>query len=146
VADPESEAKSLIRAGQALQAGEDIDGAIRAYSGALVLRTSDRVRAYAFVCRGSAKDEAWDFDGAVADYDEAIALVPDDPSAWFMRGIAYQVRKNGSPRSTISTPPSNATPKARSSTRRGDFRASAWRIGAERARIWRVPSSWPLSA
>ena len=84
----------MIRAGQALQTGEDIDGAIQAYSCAMVLRTLARVRAYALVCRGSAKDEARDFDGAVADYDEAIALAPDDPSAWFMRGIAYQAREN----------------------------------------------------
>jgi tetratricopeptide (TPR) repeat protein len=94
VADAEAEAKALIRTGQALQADEDIDGAVRAYSGALALKTSDRVRAYALVCRGSVKDEAWDFDGAVADYDEAIALAPDDPSAWFMRGIAHQAREN----------------------------------------------------
>jgi tetratricopeptide (TPR) repeat protein len=92
VAAPEADVKALIQAAQTLHADNDLDGAIRAYDRALASTSSDRDRVYVLVCRGSAKDEAGDFDGAVADYEEAVALAPEDPGAWFMRGLAHQGR------------------------------------------------------
>jgi tetratricopeptide (TPR) repeat protein len=42
--------------------------------------------------KGVRKYEAGDFDGAIADYDRAIALNPHDSRAYYDRGLAKQAK------------------------------------------------------
>jgi tetratricopeptide (TPR) repeat protein len=53
-------------------------------------RTSDHDRALAYTFRAGAKRLASDMTGAIADYGEALTLLPDFPQALIGRGIAYR--------------------------------------------------------
>ncbi len=52
-------------------------------------RESQKNRAIAYYNRGTAYQKRGDLDGAIADYDKAIALDPNDAFVYVNRGVAY---------------------------------------------------------
>jgi tetratricopeptide (TPR) repeat protein len=56
--------------------------------------TSDHDRALAYTFRAAAKRQAPDLAGAIADYSQALTLLPDFPQALIGRGIAYREAKD----------------------------------------------------
>jgi tetratricopeptide (TPR) repeat protein len=56
--------------------------------------TSDHDRALAYTFRAAAKRETPDQAGAIADYSEALTLLPNFPQALIGRGIAYRESKD----------------------------------------------------
>jgi tetratricopeptide (TPR) repeat protein len=56
--------------------------------------TSDHDRALAYTFRAGAKKAAPDLAGAIADYSQALTLLPDFPQALIGRGIAYRETKD----------------------------------------------------
>ncbi len=56
--------------------------------------TSDHDRALAYTFRAGAKRQASDLAGALADYSQALTLLPDFPQALIGRGMAYRENKD----------------------------------------------------
>jgi tetratricopeptide (TPR) repeat protein len=56
--------------------------------------TSDHDRALAYTFRATAKRAQPDLTGAIADYSEALTLLPNFPQALIGRGIAYRETKD----------------------------------------------------
>jgi tetratricopeptide (TPR) repeat protein len=56
--------------------------------------TSDHDRALAYTFRAGAKRQGSDMAGAIADYGQALSLLPDFPPALIGRGMAYRETKD----------------------------------------------------
>jgi hypothetical protein len=81
-------------AGAAALAKEDADGAIIAFTKAIDKKDPIASPAYDHVMRGLAYTKKMQFEQALADFDMAIMLKPEDPDAHFRRGAARAVVKN----------------------------------------------------
>lgn len=90
----DARAEGQIRKGEAAEERGAPAEAMAAYDRALALRPRASIRAHALVCRGSLKDELEDYDGALADFDEAVSLDPADPFPRYLRGMVHQARED----------------------------------------------------
>ena len=83
---------SLFTVGMARYAAADWDGAIARFIDALN-QTAEPVRALdqstVYFYRGNACYFKGDYERAIADFDQAIELKPDDADAYFNRGVVY---------------------------------------------------------
>jgi tetratricopeptide (TPR) repeat protein len=67
-----------------MHSSSDYEKAIGAYSSCIQMDSSN---ARAFLCRGISYECINNMDAAVADYTKAIALLPEDGKAYYMRGM-----------------------------------------------------------
>ncbi len=84
-------AEEMYGKGIELQAANDIDGAIAAYTRALEL---DPYYPDAYNNRGNARMGKNDLGGAVADFTEAIRYRPNVYEGYYNRGLAYLMQEN----------------------------------------------------
>lgn len=70
-------------------ANSDLHKVIRLYDQCLRGNLSPANKGVTYLNRGVAKKKLRDYDGAMADYDEAIRLVPDDPTKHYNRALLY---------------------------------------------------------
>ena len=73
-----------------------------------------------YLTRGNARSDRKDYDGAIADYDQAIRLDPKHATAYYNRGIARKAKGNLRPPDlwdSVVEPSSGFRLRRRSSTR-----------------------------